>query len=117
MAKYILLLRNDPSGWEKMSPEDMQKWMQRYIDWNNKPYVVQSDRLDSFTGRVMQKKDGKLSVTDGPYGESHEVLGGYYTIEAKDFDEAVKLSSDHPHAEHGTVEIREIMAMPEHGRG
>jgi len=117
MAKYMLLLRNDPSGWERMSPEDMQKWMQRYIDWNKKVFVVDSNRLDSFSGKVMQKKNGKMSVTDGPFGESHEVLGGYYTIEARDFDEAVQLSMDHPHAEHGTIEIREVPAMVEMAHG
>jgi hypothetical protein len=52
-------------------------------------------------------------VTDGPFSESREVLGGYYTIEADNYDAAVKLTMDHPHVEFGTVEVREVMSMPE----
>jgi hypothetical protein len=113
MSQYMLLLRDVPSEWTKYSPEEMQKWMERYMEWRKRPFVVGGQRLDSMSGRVLLKKDGGVSVTDGPFSESREVLGGYYTIEAKDFDEAVRLSMDHPHVEHGSVEIRELMSMPE----
>jgi hypothetical protein len=113
MAQYMLLLRDDPSEWGTLSPEEIQKTMEKYMEWRQRPFCVGGKRLDSMTGRVMAKKDGKVGVTDGPFSESREVLGGYYTIEAKDFDEAVKLSMDHPHVEFGTVEIREVMSMPE----
>ena len=111
MAQYLLLLRDDGAAWAKFGPEEMQKTMEKYMEWRNRPFVVGGERLD-LTGRVMVKKDGKISVTDGPFSESREVLGGYYAIEAKDFDEAVALSMDHPHADFGTIEIREVMAMP-----
>ena len=111
MAQYLLLLRDDGAAWQKMSPEEMQKTTERYMEWRNRPFVVGGQRLD-MAGRVMVKKDGKIGVTDGPFSESREVLGGYYTIEAKDFAEAVSLSMDHPHADFGTIEIREVMAMP-----
>jgi hypothetical protein len=60
------------------------------------------------TGRVLQKKNRSVSVTAGPYSESTEVMGGYYTIQAANFEEAVKLSSDNPHVDFGTIEIREV---------
>jgi hypothetical protein len=113
MAQYMLLLRDDPSGWGKLSPDQIQKTMEKYMEWRNRSFVVGGKRLDSMTGRVMLKSDGKINVTDGPFSESREVLGGYYTIEAKDFDEAVALSMDHPHADVGTIEIREVMGMSE----
>jgi hypothetical protein len=50
-----------------------------------------------------------VNVTEGPFSETTEVFGGYYTIEAASFDEAVKLATDHPHLEFGTVEVREVM--------
>jgi hypothetical protein len=112
MAQYLLLLRDDGAAWAKFGPEEMQKTMEKYMEWRNRPFVVGGQRLD-LTGRVMVKKDDKISVTDGPFSESREVLGGYYAIEAKDFEEAVALSMDHPHADIGTIEIREVMAMPE----
>jgi hypothetical protein len=113
MAQYMLLLRDDPSHWAKLSPEEIQKTTEKYMEWRTRPFVRGGQRLDSSTGRVMVKKDGKIGVTDGPFSESREVLGGYYTIEAKDFAEAVALSMDHPHADFGTIEIREVMAMPQ----
>src|SRR4029077_16336391 len=60
-------------------------------------------------GRVMRTEHGKTRVTDGPYSETKEVLGGYYTIEAANYDEAVQRTLDHPHLEHGgTIEVRQV---------
>ena len=59
-------------------------------------------------GARIESRRGKLKLTDGPFAETKEVLGGYYTIEAADYDEAVKLAMDHPHLEHGTVEVRHV---------
>jgi hypothetical protein len=113
MPLYMLLLRDDRSAWGKLSPEEMQKSMEKYITWMNKPFVVDGKRLDEKTGRLLQKKNGSVAVTDGPFIESREVLGGYYTIKADSFEDAVKLSLDHPHVDFGTVEIREVMVRPE----
>ena len=114
MAQYLLLLHDDGTAWPKMSPEEMQRTTERYMEWRNRPFVVGGQRLD-MAGRVMERKDGKISVTDGPFSESREVLGGYFAIEAKDFDEAVALSMDNPHADLGigTIEIREVMERPD----
>lgn len=112
MAQYLLLLRSDSAVWDNLSPEEMQRTVEKYVAWRNRPFVVGSNRLE-MTGRLMQKKDGKIGVTDGPFSESREVLGGYYAIEAKDFDEAVTLTMDHPHTDFGTIEIREVMPRPE----
>ncbi len=113
MPQYMLLLRDDREAWQKLSPEEMQKAMEKYLAWRNKPFVTDGKRLDERTGRVLQKKNGSVSVTDGPFSESKEVLGGYYTIKAENFDEAIQLSLDHPHVDFGTVEIREVIARPE----
>ena len=58
---------------------------------------------------MLRSKGGRPSVTDGPYSEMKEILGGYYTIEAADYDAAVKLALDHPHMEYGgTIEVRQV---------
>jgi hypothetical protein len=108
MPKYMLLLRDDRELFGKLGPEEMQKTIEKYFAWRNKPFVVDGAGLIEKTGRVMQKKNGSVSVTAGPYSESREVMGGYYTIEAANFDDAVKLAADNPHVNFGTIEIREV---------
>jgi hypothetical protein len=105
----MLLLYDDPAGWAKLSPEEMQKAIEKYFAWTKKPFTKDSKRLAEDVGRVIRLQGGKPKATDGPYSETKEILGGYYTIEAADYDEAVKLASDHPHLEYGgTVEVRQV---------
>lgn len=57
-------------------------------------------------------RSGKRIVTDGPFAETHEQLGGYYIVDAKDLDEAIEISSRIPVVGVGTIEIRPIMDIP-----
>jgi hypothetical protein len=112
MPNFMLLLHHEPAGWPRLSPEEMQKALEKYMAWRSKPFTVDSHRLTVDAQRVIRIENGKPRVTDGPYSETKEVLGGYYTIEARDYDEAVQLTLDHPHLEYGgTVEIRQVWSM------
>jgi hypothetical protein len=110
MAHFMLLLYENPAGWAALSPEEMQKAVEKYIAWSKKPFMVDSKRLDpSGVRTVRPQADGPARVTDGPFSESKEVVGGYYTIEAADYDQAVERVQDHPHlAFGGTVEIVKV---------
>lgn len=109
MPHYVLLLRDDRDKVRgHMGPEETQKVIERYVAWRNKPFVVGGAGLAEKTGRVVRKQDGSVSVTEGPYGESREVMGGFYTIEAASYEEAVKFSLDNPHLDFGTIEVREV---------
>ena len=108
MPQYLLLLYDDPTGWEKLSPEDMQKAIEKYMAWSKKPFNLQSKRLGADAGKVIRSNGGKPRAADGPYSETKEVLGGFYLIEAANYDEAVARTLDHPHLEHGTIEIRQL---------
>lgn len=108
MPKYMLLLYDDPSGWHKLSPEEMQKAIEKYMAWTKKPFTIDSKRLADDPGRVIRSQGGRPRATDGPYSETKEVLGGFYLIEAASYDEAVQRTLDHPHLEHGTVEVRQL---------
>jgi len=109
MSKYMLLLYHDPAGFTKMSPEEMQKATEKYMEWRKRSFVVDSGRLAGDTGRVIRSQNGQSRATDGPYSATKEVFGGYYTIEAAGYDDAVKLSMDHPHLAHGgTIEVRHV---------
>src|SRR5258707_14251448 len=109
MPQYMLLLYDDPSGWQNLSHEEMQKALEKYMAWAKKPFTVDSKRLAGDAGRVIRSQGGKPRATDGPYSETKEILGGFYTIEASSYDEAVQRALDHPHLEYGgTVEVRQL---------
>src|ERR1700733_8579946 len=112
MPQFLLLLYNDTTWYQKLSPEEMQKATEKYLAWKNKPFVTDSARLQGDPGRVIRAQDGKPRATDGPYSETKEILGGSYTIEAPDYEQAVKHTLDHPHLDYGgTIEVRQIFAM------
>ncbi len=109
MPQYMLLLYDNPANWKTLSPEEMQKAVEKYMAWTKKPFTVDSKRLAEDVGRVIRSERGRPRATDGPYSETKEVLGGYYTIKAANYDEAVQLSLDHPHVEYGgTIEVRQV---------
>ena len=109
MALFLQLLYDDPTGWTKLSPEEMQKALEKYMAWGKRPFVKDGKRLAEDVGKVLRSGGGKPRATDGPYSETKEILGGFYLIEAADYDEAVKLTLDHPHLEYGgTIEVRRL---------
>ena len=109
MPQFMLMLYDNPAGWAKLSPEEMQKAIEKYMSWTRKPFTKDSKRLAPDAGKVMRGGPGGPRTTDGPYSETKEVLGGIYLIEAANYDEAVKLTTDHPHLEYGgTIEVRQL---------
>ena len=116
MPKYMLLLHDNPASFANVSPDQMQKIVEKYIAWGKKLREAgvwrASDKLTDEPGRIMRRKDGQVRVTDGPYSESKEVLGGYYLIEVGSYDTAVDHARDCPHLEYGgTIEIRQVDIM------
>src|SRR5580693_714018 len=109
MPQYMLLLYGDPAGWMNLSPQDMQKATEKYMAWSSKPFTRDGKRLADDPGKVIRAKCGQKRATDGPYSETKEVLGGYYTIEAASYDEAVKIALENPQLDYGgTVEVRHV---------
>ena len=109
MAKYMLLIRGGNDAWANFTPEELQQAMQRYTDWTNElrasGRLVDADRLTE-GGVIVRKMDGQTKV-DGPYTETKEMVGGYYTIEAEDEAEAAEIAKGCPGLDHGsTVEVR-----------
>ena len=109
MPQFMLLIYGDPTRWLKQSPEEMQAAIEKYRAWTTKPFTKGSGRLADDVGKVLRSNGGKPVASDGPSSETKEVLGGFYTIEAADYDEAVRIANDHPHIEYGgTIEIRRL---------
>ena len=112
MAKYLVLVRGSgmPST---LSPQEMQKVVQKYMNWSEDlrkaGRVVHAEKLRSGEGRVLRGNGGKMAVTDGPYAESKEIIGGFWLIEAGSYDEMLELLASHPHLDgSGTLEVREV---------
>lgn len=112
MPQYMLLLHGNPTAYAGLSPEQMQAIMGRYKAWGQnlraQGRIVSSSKLRDGEGRVLRLNGSKPLVTDGPYSESKEVIGGYYTIEADDYEHAVETAKECPHVDFGTIEIRAI---------
>ena len=107
MPQFILLLRGDRNAVSAFSPEELQKLMHKYQDWR-RTKATGGQKLMDGEGRVLQKQNGKPSVIDGPFAEAKEVLGGFFVIEAANYDEAVEAAKTCPHMEFGTIEVRQI---------
>jgi hypothetical protein len=116
MPHYILLLHDSGTFPPDLSPEAIQGIIKRYSDWRarvgSQGRLVQGHKLRDGEGRLLRGKVGSPTVTDGPYAEAKEIIGGLFIIEAKDYDEAARIASDCPHLEFGTIEIREIQPTP-----
>jgi hypothetical protein len=119
MSQYLLLLYDNSSTLRSLSPEEMQKAVEKYMAWSKLPFTKGGKRLAEDHGRIMHPGPaqphkgaahaGKSRVTDGPYSEAKEVLGGFYLIEADSYDHAVELTQGHPHLEYnGVIEVRHI---------
>jgi hypothetical protein len=111
MASYMLLLHESGTLPPDISPEEIQQIIQRYVGWRQKVEQggrkIEGHKLVDGQGRVLRGK-GSPAVTDGPYAEAREVIGGLFIVDARDYDEVVALCADHPHLDFGPIEIREI---------
>ncbi|OLF18388.1 YciI family protein [Actinophytocola xanthii] len=111
MPKYVGFLRGGDEAQSQLSPDEAQRTLERYLAWSD-----DLDRTGNTTGggglsrggRVLPRNGGGLGVTDGPFVEGTEILGGFITLEAADLDEAEKLFSSHPHLDFGVIEVRKI---------
>ncbi len=74
-------------------------------------YLDASPLHPTATATSVRVREGKRLVTDGPFAETREQLGGYYLIDAKDLDEAIRIAERIPGARWGTIEIRPIMEI------
>jgi hypothetical protein len=75
-------------------------------------YLAASPLHSISTATSVRVRDGKRLVTDGPFAETREQLGGYYLIDATDLDEAIRIAEKIPPARFGTIEIRPVMEIP-----
>jgi hypothetical protein len=112
--KYMVLIYAEEGAWAAMSPEEQTKAYGAYMAYSQAlqaagKYVDGNELQPGATAKTIAVRNGAAKVSDGPYVETKEQLGGYYIIEAKDEAEAVHWASQCPGAHHGTVEVRPCM--------
>ena len=100
--KYAMLVYSDQSSWDSLSEEEsarlrtesMPRWIALFEELGKAdPNLVGRELVSASEAKVVRVVDGRTVVTDGPFAETKEQLGGYYLVEAKDLDEATKIAS------------------------
>jgi hypothetical protein len=111
--KYILLIYSDENAWTESEMESCytESTQLTYELKAKGQYLGASPLHSTSTATSVRVRDGKKLVTDGPFAETREQLGGYFLIDAKDLDEAIAIAARIPSAHKGTVEIRPILEL------
>jgi hypothetical protein len=110
-VQYVLLIYDDANQWENVGPEEMQSLYGEYFAVSQLPNTKGGAQLQPVgTARSVRVRDGEPVVTDGPFAETKEVLGGFYIIDAESQDEAEQIAARIPSARMGgTVEVRPVV--------
>ena len=115
--KYLLLIYENEASFTGLSEAEQGKIFQEYMDYTkgirkSGNYVAGEALEPISTATTVRVKNGKTVATDGPFAETREQLGGFYMVEAKDLDEAIKLAAGIPASRTGSIEVRPIMPTP-----
>jgi len=113
MSQFLLLLHESTTDAPALSAAEIQAVIREYQAWGSKlaesGRLLAGHKLVDGSARHLSGHGADLSVTDGPLAEAKEIIGGFYQIEADDYDQAVKLVGDCPHLRFGgTIELRQI---------
>jgi len=112
--KYMLLIYLEERSLSETEREhcyEESAQFARQLD-ANKQYVAAAPLHPTTTATTVRVRDGKRLVTDGPFAETREQLGGFFLVDAKDLDEAISIAARIPAGRWGTVEIRPVMEIP-----
>ena len=110
-VKYLLLLYNeDVEGWTQDPAESLKPWREFQQEAQSRCESVSGHALrDGATAKVVSVRSGKTLMTDGPFVETKEQLGGYYLLDCESAQVALELAAKVPWAKTGHIEVRPIM--------
>ncbi len=111
--KYMLLIYSDEQGWTDSERQDCFNESVALTHTLKKEgkYLAASPLHSVTTATSVRVRGGKKQVTDGPFAETREQLGGYFLIEAGNLDEAISIAGKIPGARKGTVEVRPVLEL------
>ena len=119
--KYAVLIYSQEVPADQVNPEQWGQVMNEYNDYtamlNEKGVNTDGGEAlhETKTAKSVRMQDGKKHVTDGPFAETKEALGGFYIINVKDMDEAVEYAAKCPGAKWGTIEVRPVIDFSAQG--
>jgi hypothetical protein len=116
-VKYMLLCYDDDQAWARAGNGARERAMQEAVHLTHQlhakgQYLLAAPLHAIETATSVRVRDGKRLITDGPFAETREVLGGFYLIDVNNLDEAIEIAARHPGARVGTVEVRPVMEIP-----
>ncbi len=112
--EFLALIHSNENGRNELSDDELKAVYQRYMTFSERPEVVGGAELQETTAATtVRVRNGDSMVTDGPYAEVKEALGGFFIIEADSIDDACKLAAEIPAAEYGAIEVRPVFVREE----
>ncbi|MEO8200663.1 MAG: YciI family protein [Gemmatimonadota bacterium] len=115
--QYLLLIYANEKTWDQQSDAEKGKMMEEYGAFSDSivktgNYKAGEPLQPTATATTVRVRGGKTQVTDGPFAETREQLGGFYWVEASHLDEAIEMAARIPNARDGSIEVRPIMVIP-----
>jgi len=118
--KYLLLCCHEEKKWDSMSKSECDAVMEETMSYcqalKRSGHLLGAEQLEPIqTAMSVRVRTGKLSMTDGPFAETKEQLGGFFLISARDLNEAIQVASKFPSVRFGTMEVRPVRDIPGSG--
>ena len=115
--QFLLLLYHDEKQFDAIPQDEKSKITREYMAVvedlrRNGQYLGGNPLKMTTTAKTVRVREQKAVVTDGPFAETKEQLGGYFLVEVKDVDEAAAIAARLPAARRGSVEVREVPKIP-----
>ncbi len=115
--QYLLMIYGAEDAGPQPGTDEFMTMLDNYQKFSDEVEAngvfVAGEPLESITtATTVRVRDGQPKITDGPFAETKEALGGYYLLDCKDLDEAIKYAAKIPSATYGSIEIRPIMKLP-----
>ena len=114
--KFLFMIYHDERVLEDLPKAEMQALVDSALDYDEEirrsgHYIVSNALQPARTARTLRVREGKVLVTDGPFAETREQLGGFFLVEARDLDEACEVASRFPPARRGIIEVRPVQEL------
>ncbi|MGK6306962.1 YciI family protein [Variovorax sp. DT-64] len=114
--RYLCMIFATDAQMGTIPPAEMAAFVNEHLDYDDRlragGHLVASEGLEAAsTAAVVRVRNGRLSVTDGPFIETNEQLGGFYLVEAASEEEAVRLAAGIPSARVGSIELRPVFEL------
>ena len=114
--KFLFLIYHEEKVLDAMPAKEMEALVDSALEYDDEirrsgHYIVSNALQRARTARTIRVRGGKATVTDGPFAETKEQLGGFFLIEAKDIDEACAVAARFPPARIGVIEVRPVQEL------